>query len=67
MTCAVCRREEPASISGDWQFRPNPFLIEAYRATWHEKYGFKKAEVRVRAGQITKVAITYRPEDAEQE
>lgn len=31
MTCAVCRREEPAPVSGDWQFRPNPFLIEAYR------------------------------------
>jgi hypothetical protein len=31
MTCAVCRREEPAPVGGDWQFRPNPFLIEAYR------------------------------------
>jgi hypothetical protein len=31
MTCAVCRREESAPVGGDWQFRPNPFLIEAYR------------------------------------
>ncbi|OYX98116.1 MAG: hypothetical protein B7Y80_17240 [Hyphomicrobium sp. 32-62-53] len=31
MTCAVCRREEPAPVGGDWQFRPNPFLVEAYR------------------------------------
>lgn len=31
MTCSVCRREEPAPVGGDWQFRPNPFLIEAYR------------------------------------
>ena len=31
MTCAVCRRQEPAPVGGDWQFRPNPFLIEAYR------------------------------------
>ncbi|GGF62519.1 hypothetical protein GCM10007301_22800 [Azorhizobium oxalatiphilum] len=31
MTCAVCAREEPASVKGDWQFRANSFLVEAYR------------------------------------
>jgi hypothetical protein len=30
MTCEVCGREELALVSGDWQFRGNPFLLEAY-------------------------------------
>jgi hypothetical protein len=32
LECEVCRRQEPAPVSGDWHFRANPFLIEAYRA-----------------------------------
>ena len=31
LSCSICRREEPAPVSGDWQFKANPFLIEAYR------------------------------------
>jgi hypothetical protein len=31
MICEVCRRKEPAPVAGEWQFRANPFLIEAYR------------------------------------
>src|SRR4029079_2501211 len=31
MTCAGCGREEPAPVSGGWQFRGNPFIMEAYR------------------------------------
>jgi hypothetical protein len=31
MTCDVCRRSRPAPVSGDWQFKAHPFLIEAYR------------------------------------
>jgi hypothetical protein len=27
----VCRREEAAPVSGDWQFKADPFVIEAYR------------------------------------
>ncbi len=29
--CEVCGRTEAAPVSGDWHFRPNPFLIDAYR------------------------------------
>ncbi len=31
LTCSICGREEPAPVSGDWQFRANPFVLEAYR------------------------------------
>lgn len=31
LTCEVCGRNEPAPVSGDWHFRANPFIIEAYR------------------------------------
>lgn len=31
LTCSVCGREEPPPVSGDWHFRANAFLIEAYR------------------------------------
>jgi hypothetical protein len=31
LACSVCRRSEPAPVSGDWQFRLNPFVLEAYR------------------------------------
>jgi len=31
LECVVCRRQEPAPVSGDWHFRANGFLIEAYR------------------------------------
>lgn len=31
LACSICGREEPAPVSGDWQFKANPFLIEAYR------------------------------------
>ena len=30
LTCAVCRHETAAPVSGDWQFKANPFLVEAY-------------------------------------
>jgi hypothetical protein len=31
LICAVCHRDEPAQVGGEWHFRPNPFVIEAYR------------------------------------
>ncbi len=31
MVCSVCGRQVPAPVAGEWDFRPNPFLIEAYR------------------------------------
>lgn len=31
LDCEVCGRTEAAPVSGEWHFRPNPFLIEAYR------------------------------------
>src|SRR5262249_29496893 len=31
MVCEVCRCTKPAPVSGPWEFRANPFLIEAYR------------------------------------
>jgi hypothetical protein len=31
LECEVCRSQEPAPVSGDWHFRPNDFVIEAYR------------------------------------
>jgi hypothetical protein len=30
LTCEVCGRLEPAPVSGDWHFRLNPFVLEAY-------------------------------------
>ena len=30
LTCEVCGRLEPAPVSGDWHFRVNPFVLEAY-------------------------------------
>jgi len=30
MTCEVCGRVELAPVSGDWHFRANPFVLEAY-------------------------------------
>lgn len=44
LVCSVCGRDEPAPVSGSWQFRLNPFILEAYRdhgteaviwALWH--------------------------------
>jgi hypothetical protein len=31
LTCAVCREEESAPVSGGWHFRANPFVLDAYR------------------------------------
>jgi len=31
LTCSICGHEEPAPVSGNWQFKANPFVIEAYR------------------------------------
>ena len=31
MQCEVCGTREPAPVAGDWHFRLNPFLIDAYR------------------------------------
>lgn len=31
VTCEVCGRAEPAPVSGDWYFRLNPFVLDAYR------------------------------------
>lgn len=31
LDCEVCGRSEAAPVSGDWHFRPNSFLMEAYR------------------------------------
>jgi hypothetical protein len=31
LKCDVCGRTEPAPVSGDWHFRANDFLIDAYR------------------------------------
>jgi len=31
LACEVCGRKEPAPVSGDWHFRANPFVIDAYR------------------------------------
>ncbi len=31
MDCEVCGHAEPAPVSSDWHFRPNSFVIEAYR------------------------------------
>src|SRR5262245_11806983 len=30
MTCEVCGRTDPAPVSGEWHFRINPFVLEAY-------------------------------------
>jgi hypothetical protein len=44
MPCSVCGRVEPAFVSGEWEFRVNPFVVQAYRddgvepviwALWH--------------------------------
>ncbi len=31
LSCSICGRKEPAPVSGDWQFKANPFLVDAYR------------------------------------
>lgn len=31
LSCSVCGRDEPAPVSGSWQFCINPFILEAYR------------------------------------
>jgi len=31
LKCDVCGRPEPAPVSGDWHFRANEFVIDAYR------------------------------------
>lgn len=31
LKCEVCGRAEPAPVSGDWHFRGNDFVIDAYR------------------------------------
>jgi hypothetical protein len=31
LVCSICGRDEPAPVSGSWQFRINPFVLEAYR------------------------------------
>jgi hypothetical protein len=31
LRCSICGREEAAPVSGDWQFKANPFVVAAYR------------------------------------
>jgi hypothetical protein len=31
LECEVCRRTQPAPVSGDWQFRASQFVLDAYR------------------------------------
>ena len=31
LICLICGRDEPAPVAGSWQFRINPFVLEAYR------------------------------------
>jgi hypothetical protein len=31
MECEVCKQTSPAPVSGDWHFRANDFVLEAYR------------------------------------
>jgi hypothetical protein len=31
LECQICKQRETAPVSGDWQFRANGFLVEAYR------------------------------------
>jgi hypothetical protein len=31
LECQICRQTEPAPVSGDWHFRANSFVLEAYR------------------------------------
>jgi hypothetical protein len=31
LECQICKRREPVPVSGDWHFRANSFLVEAYR------------------------------------
>jgi hypothetical protein len=31
LICGICGREEAAPVAGHWQFRGNPFLLEAFR------------------------------------
>lgn len=31
LVCSVCGRHEPAPVTGSWQFRLNPFILEAYK------------------------------------
>jgi hypothetical protein len=31
LECQICKRTEPAPVSGDWHFRANSFVVEAYR------------------------------------
>ncbi|WP_316197732.1 hypothetical protein [Bradyrhizobium sp. SZCCHNS2002] len=31
LECQVCKQKQSAPVSGDWQFRPNGFILEAYR------------------------------------
>ena len=33
--CAGCRREEATPVSGDWRFKADSFMIEAYRGFWN--------------------------------
>jgi hypothetical protein len=49
MACEVCRRTEPARVSGPWEFRANPFLIEAYRDHGTEPLVWAMAELAGRA------------------
>jgi hypothetical protein len=31
LECQICKQTEPAPVSGDWHFRANSFVVEAYR------------------------------------
>ena len=31
LECQICKQTVPAPVSGDWHFRPNGFVLEAYR------------------------------------
>jgi len=31
LECQICKQPEPAPVSGDWHFRANSFVVEAYR------------------------------------
>ena len=44
LECQICKQTEPAPVAGDWHFRANSFVVEAYReqgveaviwALWH--------------------------------
>ena len=51
LECEVCRHSEPAPVSGDWHFRGNAFLLEAYREHGVEAVIFALWQLSERARQ----------------